>query len=101
MNESFLLQMKSCSLSRAQHVGPGCSFYELMEMGPKRTFLMKFCHSLCYLCLPQHALAIEYGLGVILATSTVRKMQLRGSRGNQRLQGILIAIPLGKSCVKM
>lgn len=29
------------SLSRAQHVGPGCSFYELMEMGPERTSLIR------------------------------------------------------------
>lgn len=63
------------SLSRAQHVGPGCSFYELMEMGPKRTSLIEFCHSLCYLCLLQHILGTEYGLGVILATSTVKRMK--------------------------
>lgn len=45
-----------------------------MEMGPERTSLIEFCYSLCYLCLPQHALAIEYGLGVIVATTIVRRM---------------------------
>lgn len=64
------------SLSRAQHVGPGCSFYELMEMGPKRTSLMEFCHSLYYLSLLQHELGVEYGYGVILATSTLKRMKI-------------------------
>lgn len=64
------------SLSRAQRVGPGCFFYELMEMEPKRTSLMEFCPSLCCLSLLQHALGVEYGLGVILATSTLKRMKL-------------------------